>query len=55
MGTEVIVTFPSERVLSAVEPFATTAPPLAPQGEAATASAGKITKLRGKSLFRIRA
>jgi len=55
-GTEVIVTFPCVRILSAVEPFATTAPPLQPQGEASnsTVLSGKISKLRAKSLFRIR-
>jgi two-component system cell cycle sensor histidine kinase PleC len=55
-GTEVIVTFPCMRILSAVEPFATTAPPLQPQGESSnsTVLSGKISKLRAKSLFRIR-
>jgi two-component system cell cycle sensor histidine kinase PleC len=54
-GTEVIVTFPSARIMSAVEPLATAAPPLQPQTEAANAPAASesAAKQRRRSLFKI--
>jgi len=57
VGTEVIVTFPSERVMSVLEPFAISAPSLQPRTSATTssASASESTKLRRKYLFKIRA
>jgi two-component system, cell cycle sensor histidine kinase PleC len=48
IGTEVLVTFPPERVVSALGPLAETAPPIAPQAEAVTSD----EKPRRASLFR---
>jgi two-component system, cell cycle sensor histidine kinase PleC len=54
-GTEVIVTFPSERVMSALEPFATTALSLQPPAntELAAPAPAQGTKLRRRYLFGI--
>src|SRR5437879_10155190 len=59
IGTEVIVTFPPERVMSALAPLAEPAPPTQPQSQsprpAETASAPPAKKLDWrKRLFRIR-
>jgi two-component system, cell cycle sensor histidine kinase PleC len=40
IGTEVIVTFPPERVMAALAPIPANAPPLAPQAEASSQPAG---------------
>jgi two-component system, cell cycle sensor histidine kinase PleC len=53
IGTEVIVTFPPERVMAALAPIPASAPPLAPQAEASSqssGSAGKAGRIR-KTLF----
>jgi two-component system cell cycle sensor histidine kinase PleC len=55
VGTEVIATFPAERILTSVEPPAAVAPSLQPESEgpAATASISATGKLRRKYLFKI--
>jgi two-component system cell cycle sensor histidine kinase PleC len=50
-GTEVIVTFPPERVMSALEPFLEPSPPLQPDPESSR-SDEKRWKFRRPSLFR---
>ncbi len=49
IGTELIATFPPERVMSALAPIAESSPPLAPQADAPDKSKHK------RSLFRLRA
>jgi two-component system, cell cycle sensor histidine kinase PleC len=50
IGTEVIVTFPPERVMSALAPIPASAPPLAPQAESSSPSSGGASRAR-KTLF----
>jgi two-component system cell cycle sensor histidine kinase PleC len=54
-GTEVIVTFPCERVMSVLEPFAVPTPPLQaePNGTGSPSPADQPAKRRRKYLFRI--
>jgi two-component system, cell cycle sensor histidine kinase PleC len=49
IGTEVIVTFPPERVMSALAPMAEEAPPLQP--ETATAPADDKRRVRNKPIM----
>jgi len=57
VGTEVIVTFPPERVMSALAPLAEPAPPVQPQAQSQTVSASTQPapryNLRQRLLFRI--
>ncbi|MGN6462537.1 MAG: sensor histidine kinase, partial [Pseudolabrys sp.] len=48
IGTEVIVTFPPERVVAAMAPFTDEAPPLAPEAQAEPEQKG-----RKRLLFRM--
>ncbi|HML08442.1 MAG TPA: HAMP domain-containing sensor histidine kinase [Xanthobacteraceae bacterium] len=50
IGTEVIVTFPPERVMAALAPIAEGAPPLQPQAEGSSSAAGAASRAR-KALF----
>jgi two-component system cell cycle sensor histidine kinase PleC len=50
IGTEVIVTFPPERVMSALAPMAEEAPPLQPDS-AATAAADDKRRARHKPIM----
>jgi two-component system cell cycle sensor histidine kinase PleC len=50
IGTEVIVTFPPERVMSALAPMAEEAPPLQPE-PAITASADDKRRARNKPIM----
>jgi two-component system cell cycle sensor histidine kinase PleC len=49
IGTEVIVTFPPERVMSALAPMAEEAPPLQP--ETAGATSDEIRRARNKPIM----
>jgi two-component system cell cycle sensor histidine kinase PleC len=57
IGTEVIVTFPPERVMSALAPITEAAPPLQPQGDNAapyssgTSSASDASSRAKRALF----
>jgi two-component system cell cycle sensor histidine kinase PleC len=55
IGTEVIVTFPPERVMAALAPLAEPAPPLAPkpQSEKTRASPAPKSPERKWAMFRI--
>jgi two-component system, cell cycle sensor histidine kinase PleC len=46
IGTEVIVTFPPERVMSALAPIADGAPPTQPQGDASSTAAEGVSRAR---------
>ncbi len=52
IGTEVIVTFPPERVVAAMAPMSDTAPPTAPQSDAPILSPEERSRLRKRPLFR---
>jgi len=51
IGTEVVVTFPPQRVMSALAPIAADAPPIAPQSEMMSAADEALSRAR-KSLLR---
>ena len=51
IGTELIATFPPERVMAALPPLSETAPPIAPQQPEELAAAPRKTR---RSLFRLR-
>jgi two-component system cell cycle sensor histidine kinase PleC len=51
IGTEVIVTFPPERVMSALAPIADGVPPLQPQADVSSSSAAGATNRARKALF----
>ena len=52
IGTEVIVTFPPERVMSALAPITEPAPPIQPQAEPPPTSEDKPVR-RARNLFKI--
>jgi two-component system cell cycle sensor histidine kinase PleC len=53
IGTEVVVTFPPERVMSALAPLAEPAPPIQPQSDAASTAPNSRAQLRKRPLFRV--
>ena len=53
IGTEVIVTFPPERVVAAMAPLEDRAPPTAPQTDGPVLTAEEKKKLRKRPLFRV--
>jgi two-component system, cell cycle sensor histidine kinase PleC len=55
IGTELIATFPPERVMAALAPIKDTSPPLAPMPQAQPASSSNDTKKSKRSVFRQRA
>jgi two-component system cell cycle sensor histidine kinase PleC len=50
IGTEVVVTFPPERVVSGLPPVTEAAPPTQPEAEPVAAKAGKLRKRKFLSL-----
>jgi len=53
IGTEVIVTFPPERVVAAMAPMTETAPPVAPAGDGAEVAREERRKLLKRPLFSV--
>ena len=53
IGTEVIVTFPPERVVAAMAPMTETAPPVAPVGDGAEVAREERRKLLKRPLFSV--
>jgi two-component system cell cycle sensor histidine kinase PleC len=53
IGTEVIVTFPSERVMSALAPLAEPAPPLQPLGQSEQQQGAPASAIRKLPFFRV--
>jgi len=53
IGTEVVVTFPPERVVTAMAPMTDVAPPIAPAGDGAEAARDERRKLLKRPLFSV--